>query len=102
MNFAPGPEDGGPSSIFHDDGASTDVTGSLVSSRALITAGNGSRTSPVKEKPIGKCYTLSWHSNQGDKPKIASTMWSDSLRAEGKSSVKGTLRFFSCVARRWE
>lgn len=51
MKFAPGPDDGGPSSMFHDEGASTAVTGSFVSSRALITAGNGSRTSPVNEKP---------------------------------------------------
>lgn len=37
--------------MFHEEGASTDVTGSLVSSSALITAGNGSRTSPEKLKP---------------------------------------------------
>lgn len=80
MNFAPGPEDGGPSSIFHDEGASTDVTGSLVSSRALITAGKGSRTSPVKEKPIGD-QGLAWMWTR-DEPKIASTRWSDSSRAE--------------------
>lgn len=52
INFAPGPEGGGPSSMFHDEGASTEVTGSFVSSRALITAGKGSRTSPVKENPV--------------------------------------------------
>jgi hypothetical protein len=52
MKLAPGPEDGGPSSMFHDEGASTDVTGSFVSSRALITAGKGSRTSPEKENPV--------------------------------------------------
>lgn len=52
MNLAPGPEEGGPDSMFHDDGASTDVTGILVSSIALITAGKGSRTSPEKEKPV--------------------------------------------------
>ncbi len=52
MKFAPGPEDGGPSSIFHDEGASTEVTGTVVSSRALMTAGKGSRTSPEKEKPL--------------------------------------------------
>jgi hypothetical protein len=51
MNFAPGPEDGGPVSMFHDEGASTAVTGILVSSSALITAGKGSRISPEKEKP---------------------------------------------------
>jgi hypothetical protein len=37
--------------MFHDEGASTDVTERCVSSRALITAGKGSRTSPEKEKP---------------------------------------------------
>lgn len=37
--------------MSHDDGASTDVTGTFVSSRARITAGNGSRTSPEKLKP---------------------------------------------------
>jgi hypothetical protein len=51
MNFAPGPDEGGPDSMFHDEGASTAVTGIFVSSRALITAGKGSRTSPEKENP---------------------------------------------------
>lgn len=37
--------------MFHDDGASTEVTGILVSSSAVMTDGNGSRTSPEKEKP---------------------------------------------------
>ncbi len=37
--------------MFQDDGASTEVTGMRVSSRARITAGKGSRTSPEKEKP---------------------------------------------------
>jgi len=51
MKFDPGPSAGGPVSMFHDDGASTDVTGREVFSKAAITAGNGSRTSPEKEKP---------------------------------------------------
>lgn len=50
-NELPTPDDGGPCSIFHDDGASTEVTGILVSSIAWMTAGNGSRTSPEKLKP---------------------------------------------------
>jgi hypothetical protein len=33
-------------------------------------------------------------------PKIASTIWSVSLIAFGKSSVKGIERFLSCVDRR--
>lgn len=53
LKVLPKPDFGGPSSIFQDDGASTDVTGSLVSSRAWITAGNGSRTSPEKLNPVG-------------------------------------------------
>ena len=52
MNFDPGPSDGGPVSMFHEDGASTEVTGREVCSNAAITAGNGSRTSPEKENPI--------------------------------------------------
>lgn len=48
----PMPDAGGPVSISHDDGASTAVTGSLVSSMARMTAGNGSRTSPEKLKPV--------------------------------------------------
>lgn len=47
----PKPDSGGPVSIFQEDGASTEVTGSLVSSIARITAGKGSRTSPEKLKP---------------------------------------------------
>lgn len=52
MNELPSPDFGGPSSIFHDDGASTEVTGSFVVSRDLITPGNGSLTSPEKLNPI--------------------------------------------------
>lgn len=48
----PTPDWGGPLSMFQDEGASTDVTGSLVVSNARITAGNGSRTSPEKLKPV--------------------------------------------------
>jgi hypothetical protein len=48
-----------------------------------MTEGNGSRISPEKEKP-----------------KMASRMWSVSLRADGKSSVKGMERLRSWVARR--
>lgn len=51
LNVLPNPDFGGPSSIFQDDGASTAVTVSLVSSMALMTAGKGSRTSPEKLKP---------------------------------------------------
>jgi hypothetical protein len=69
--------------MFQDEGASTDVTGMEVCSIAWITGGKGWRISPEKLKP-----------------KMASTMWSDSLIATRKSSVNGTLRFFSCVARR--
>ena len=51
MNFAPGPDSGGPSSMLHDEGASTDSTGTLVFSMAEMTSLNGSRTSPEKLKP---------------------------------------------------
>ena len=51
IKLDPGPVDGGPSSMFQDEGASTDVTGMEVSRRALITEGKGSRTSPEKENP---------------------------------------------------
>jgi len=70
--------------MFHDDGASTAVMGMAVSSNAAMTEGKGSRTSPEKENP-----------------NIASTTWSVSLRALGKSSVNGTERLRSWVARRW-
>lgn len=51
LKALPTPDFGGPSSIFHDEGASTEVTGTVVSDMAWITAGNGSRTSPEKLKP---------------------------------------------------
>jgi hypothetical protein len=51
-NLLPTPEAGGPSSILQEDGASTEVTGSFVSSRAWMTAENGSLTSPEKLKPM--------------------------------------------------
>lgn len=44
--------------MFQDDGASTEVTGTLASSMARITAGNGSRTSPEKLKPAIDKYTV--------------------------------------------
>jgi len=47
----PTPDFGGPFSMSQDDGASTEVTGTLASAMALITAGKGSRTSPEKLKP---------------------------------------------------
>ena len=37
--------------MFHDEGASTDVTGTVVFSSSDITLGNGSRTSPEKLNP---------------------------------------------------
>jgi hypothetical protein len=51
MKLLPTPDLGGPFSMSQDDGASTAVTGTLVSDMALMTAGNGSRTSPEKLKP---------------------------------------------------
>ncbi len=44
---------GGPSSILQEEGASTDVTGTVVCSRADIIAEKGGRTSPEKLKPSG-------------------------------------------------
>ena len=55
-NLAPGPLLGGPSSIFQDDGASTDSTGTSVLSSAEITVLNGSRTSPEKLNPIDRLH----------------------------------------------
>lgn len=52
LKLLPGPDDGGPVSMFQDEGASTERTGSIVAARASMMDGNGSRTSPVKEKPV--------------------------------------------------
>lgn len=38
--------------MSQDDGASIDVTGTVVDSRADMTPGKGSRTSPEKLKPL--------------------------------------------------
>ena len=54
INLAPGPVSGGPSSILQEEGASTERTGTLVFSMAVMTSLKGSRTSPEKLKP-GKC-----------------------------------------------
>jgi hypothetical protein len=51
LKYLPGPEEGGPSSMFHEEGASIEVTGILVCSSAAITEGKGSLTSPEKLKP---------------------------------------------------
>ncbi len=84
MNLEPGPEVGGPVSMSQEEGASTDVIGMEVFSRAEMTAGKGSRRGPLKEEP-----------------KMASAMWSVSWGAEGKSCVNGTFRLRSWVERRW-
>jgi len=70
--------------MFQEEGASTARTGILVSRRASMTEGKGSRTSPEKENP-----------------KMASMMWSVESRAEGKSVVKGTFRSSSCFLSRF-
>lgn len=79
LKLLPRPDFGGPSSIFQDDGASTDVTGSLVSSRAWITAGNGSLTSPEKLNPgddqLGVQNKIKFKGITREyEPKMASTM----------------------------
>ena len=108
MKVEPGPEDGGPSSMFQEDGASTDSTGTDVSWSALMTAGNGSRTSPKNEKPLLgvlgamniMAVGIGCQRDELNSPKIASTTWSVSLSAVGKSSVKGISSLRSWVARR--
>ena len=69
--------------MLQDDGASTDVTGMDVSSRARMTAGKGSRTSPEKENP-GDGFSIGKRKGESDgvmeqiwerdKPKMASTI----------------------------
>lgn len=102
LKVLPSPDFGGPSSMFQDDGASTEVTGSFVSSMALMTAGKGSRTSPEKLKPASherpKMATQRYGGE--DQPNTASTIWSVDSIAVGKSSVKGTSRSSSCFASR--
>lgn len=51
LKSLPGPELGGPDSISHEDGASTEVTGTLDFANASMTGPNGSLTSPVKLNP---------------------------------------------------
>ena len=54
MNFDPtSPVAGGPASMSHEDGASTDVIGRDVCSMAEITETKGSRGGPWKENPGG-------------------------------------------------
>lgn len=47
----PGPDRGGPSSIFQDEGASTDVTGTDVVVSVSMVEEKGSLTSPAKLNP---------------------------------------------------
>lgn len=79
----PGPSLGGPLSMSQLEGASTARMGTLVSRRASMTLGKGSRTSPEKLKP-----------------KMASTTRSEAPSAASKSLVKGTERSSSCLRRR--
>jgi hypothetical protein len=75
LKFFPGPSFGGPDSIFHEDGASTEVTGTEVLSKASITGGNGSRISPEKLKPENGKMTdyVEGKSMLTGLPKMAST-----------------------------
>lgn len=100
LNFAPGPESGGPFSILHEEGASTAVTGTLLFSRAVMTAANGSLTSPEKLKPEKSQYISESDGQIIHKPKIESTTWSVFFNAPSKSSVNGTPRFFNCSDKR--
>lgn len=68
LNLLPSPDLGGPSSIFQDDGASTEVIGSLVSSIVLMTAGKGSRTSPEKLNPTIDEYATTAHNKGQGQP----------------------------------
>lgn len=78
MNFEPGPEEGGPLAISQEEGASIDVMGTDVFSRALIIEGKGSRISPEKENPVdwwlmGKEGKKERRNGDKDKPNIEST-----------------------------
>ena len=91
INVLPRPVLGGPCSMSQDDGASTDVTGSFVSWRAWMTAGNGSRTSPEKLNPnIRSDIRSRVGLHCFNPPNIASTIWSASFAAYTKSSTNGT------------
>lgn len=85
--------------MFQDEGASTDVTGIRLSSKARITAGKGSRTSPENENPE-KCEQEEGIGREENIPNMASITWSVSFRAVGKSSVNGIFKFRSWVERR--
>lgn len=58
--FFPGPDFGGPVSIFHEEGASTEVTGTVLISKASMTAENGSLTSPEKLNPGSNTQMHVW------------------------------------------
>lgn len=74
MKELPRPDSGGPFSISQDEGASTEVTGSLVASRARITEGKGSRISPEKLNPVITCqHTVAPGKRVKNEPKMAST-----------------------------
>ena len=98
-NFDPGPDAGGPSSMLHDDGASTDNTGTLLVSIAIIESLKGFRTSPEKLKPMRREFQVR-RRDLNVIPKMASTTWSVVFKEPPKSSVKGISKFFSCIARR--
>jgi hypothetical protein len=104
LKSLPGPSFGGPDSIFHEDGASTEVTGTDVFSKASMTGENGSRTSPEKLKPVLGRWLMKYRpkTRLTDLPNIASTTWSVPFKAEGKSSTNGISRFLSWVARRYQ
>lgn len=87
--------------MFHEDGASTEVTSTLDLAKASITGPNGSLTSPLKLNPISRSMRRqALPFSRHYKPKIASTTWSVSSMAEWKSSTNGMFRFFSCVDKR--
>ena len=88
--LCPAPQLGGPVSMFHDEGASTDVTGTFDCANASMTGPNGALISPEKLKPLD--ISISKHYHYVNIPNIASTTWSASLNACWKSSTNGTSR----------
>lgn len=85
--------------MFQDEGASIDVMGIEVSSKAVMRGGKGGRISSLKLKPKkGLTREKIYQGRSSDErekeqlPKTASMMWCVVFSEVSKSSVNGILR----------
>ena len=82
--------------MFHEEGASTERTGTAESRSAAITAGKGSRMGPEKEKPERLRSGSYSHDTKYIRFVAIGNMAADSIVNPTKDSINDIIRLFEC------